>query len=102
MTMRERIARAIGAAHLCCEPNKMEMPALRWDPSLGAMTLSGGLAWADYLPDADAVLAAMEEPTEAMIAAGFSVSRHKDADIGSAVVADIWRAMVRAAKEEHS
>jgi hypothetical protein len=85
MTMRERIARA-----------------LRWDPSLGVVTLSGGLAWEDYLPDADAALTALAEPTEAMIAAGFSVSRHEDADIGNAVVADIWRAMVRAAKEEHS
>lgn len=72
MNMREKIARAIQKAN----ETDMEIP----------------LVWEVYLPDADAALEAMREPTDEMIEAGYG--KH---NIGGP--RDRYNAMIDAARE---
>ena len=79
MTMREKMARA--------------MFAVADDPDFGPDTAPSWL-YERYLAMADAALAALEEPTEAMLEAGW------DAFQANGTGADIFRAMIVAAKGE--
>lgn len=57
----------------------------------------GPFAWQNYLPKALAVLQAIREPSEAMIAAGVAVDEH---GVGSYNPPNIWQSMIDAAMEE--
>lgn len=87
------IARAIGAVHLNCTPAGMDMPAMRWNPVSCAMEPNGLPSWKDYLREADAALAAMTEPTEAMVKAGEDAWTDGETK-------DIYQAMIGAAGYE--
>ena len=76
MTMRERVARAICSVAF----KRMEKPE----------------DWIDWLPEADAAIAAMAGPTEAMIEAG----RVYAWDYGDENAKDGWEAMISAAQAE--
>lgn len=88
MDMVERVARAIAGAN-------------GGDPD---MEYDGGPVWWKHEIHARAVLAALREPTEAMIQAGGTieagaVDRNGAQDeIGSRNAGDVWRAMIDAAE----
>lgn len=93
MTMREKMAKAICRSHFpMISDDAMSGRAARWIE--GRMVEIDSAVWEDYLPDADAALAAMEEPTEAMVDAGTRAYDEGDGEYG------IFCAMIRKAKEE--
>ena len=79
MTMREKIARALFTQN--------ESGDIAWDTCPQEIR-------DEHFASADAALAALEEPTEAMIEAGYAALTDNKTD-----PADIFRAMIRAAGE---
>lgn len=80
MTMRERIARVA---------YDEAFPQVAWE-------IAGDHRQQFFLDQADAVLAAMREPTEAMVTAGYDVGYSPD----PLPCGDVWKAMIDAAISE--
>jgi hypothetical protein len=84
MNMREKIARAM------CWKNQM-------DPDAKSHINGNAWHWEDYLPDADAALDALMEPTDEMQNSGFAEYGPGAYDVAGPET--IFKAMIRAAKE---
>lgn len=89
MNMREKMARALAVAN-------------EYDPD-AIITRAGSRLWQAYLPDADAALDALAEPTDAMLRSGpASDPLLKETQRAGEIArnAAAWQAMLAAAKAD--
>ena len=86
MTMREKMARALFTQN--------EAGDIAWDTCPEEIRDK-------HMASADAALSAMEEPTEAMVNAALGRYDSGDGNNGPTLYHDIFRAMIRRAKNEH-
>lgn len=100
MTMREKIARAIARVHHL--DGDIDSLAKRWCPH--GITHATTPVWQDYLAEADAALAAIQEPTKAMEDAAQFRPLKQEYEGGPprrSLYHEVWVAMAQAAQRDN-